>query len=105
MWKPGADPFCMMTTTSIHREEDAMSITTNRITIERRDGGNFQFCPPEAQTAIPRQLRGNPLITLHEYPGQNHAFARPGGEHYNAAAELANLRSLEFFARHLVSQG
>ena len=61
------------------------------------------FCPAEAQAAIRRQLRGNPLVTLHEYPGQDHAFGRPGGKHYNAAAaELANLRSLEFFVRHLM---
>ena len=60
------------------------------------------FCPAEAQTAIRRHLQGNPLVTLHEYAGQDHAFARPGGKHYSvAAAELANLRSLEFFMRQL----
>jgi carboxymethylenebutenolidase len=43
---------------------------------------------------------------MHDYPGLGHAFGRPGGEHYNAAAaELANLRTLEFFVNHLAGAG
>lgn len=61
-----------------------------------------QFCPPAAQGQIHQALGGNPLVTLHDYAQQDHAFARPGGAHYDAAAaELANLRTLEFFVRHL----
>ena len=61
-----------------------------------------QFCPPEAQASIHNALDNNPLVTLHDYDGQDHAFARAGGAHFDAAsAELANLRTLEFFARHL----
>jgi carboxymethylenebutenolidase len=64
--------------------------------------GDDQFCPPEAQRQIHETLDPNPLVTIHDYPGQDHAFGRPGGEHYNpAAAELADLRSLEFFVNHL----
>jgi carboxymethylenebutenolidase len=60
------------------------------------------YCSPEAQAAIHAACEGNANITLHDYAGQDHAFARVGGAHYNAeAAELANLRSLEFFARYL----
>jgi len=54
-----------------------------------------QFVPPEAQEVVKTQLAGNPHVTLHVYEGQDHAFARVGGEHYDqAAAELANARSL-----------
>lgn len=63
-------------------------------------------CPPEAQAKIHSVLEANPQVTIHDYPGQDHAFARPGGEHYNEAqAELANLRTLEFFVRHLSGSG
>jgi carboxymethylenebutenolidase len=61
-----------------------------------------QYCPPEAQAWIHAALDENPLVTLHDYEEQDHAFARVGGAHYDAAsAELANLRTLEFFARNL----
>ncbi len=62
-----------------------------------------KFCTPEAQAKIHVALDHHPFITIHDYPQQDHAFARAGGEHYNAqAAELANLRSVEFFVRHLI---
>ena len=65
-----------------------------------------KFCPPEAQTQIHDALDPNPLVTIHDYAGLDHAFGRTGGEHYNAAAaELANLRSLEFFVTHLAGAG
>jgi carboxymethylenebutenolidase len=61
-----------------------------------------KFCPPAAQAQIHAALDANPLITIHDYAGRDHAFARIGGEHYDAHdAELANLRSLEFFVRNL----
>jgi carboxymethylenebutenolidase len=54
-----------------------------------------QFLPPEAQEKIKAGLAGHPQVVLHVYDGQDHAFARVGGEHYDAAAaELANGRSL-----------
>ncbi len=60
------------------------------------------YCSPEAQAKIHAALAGHARVTIHDYAGQDHAFARVGGAHYDAAsAELANLRSLEFFARHL----
>ena len=65
-----------------------------------------KFCPPEAQTQIHDALDRNSLVTIHDYAGLDHAFGRTGGEHYNAAAaELANLRSLEFFVTHLAGAG
>jgi carboxymethylenebutenolidase len=64
--------------------------------------GRDKFCPPEVQRKIHAALDSHTPVTLHDYPEQDHAFARTGGEHYDArAAELANLRTVEFFARHL----
>ena len=68
--------------------------------------GHDKFCPPEAQAQIHAVLDRNPLVTIREYRERDHAFARPGSEHYDAAdAELANLRSLEFFITHLAGEG
>ena len=65
-----------------------------------------KFCPPEAQAQIHQALDGNPLVTIHDYAGREHAFGRTGGEHYHAAdAELAHLRSLEFLVKHLAGAG
>jgi carboxymethylenebutenolidase len=63
-----------------------------------------RFVPPEAQDKIKAGLAGNPRVALHVYDGQDHAFAREGGEHYDpAAAKLANSRTLDFFKEHLGS--
>ena len=64
--------------------------------------GKDEFVPPEAQEAVVKGLNDNPHVTIHRYPAMDHAFARPGGAHYDkAAAEEANDRTLKFFARHL----
>jgi carboxymethylenebutenolidase len=61
-----------------------------------------QFCPPEAQAKINAGLKGNSHVTLHTYPGVDHAFARVGGDHYDkAAADLANSRTASFFKANL----
>jgi carboxymethylenebutenolidase len=68
--------------------------------------GKDQYCPPEAQQQIHQVLDPNPLAAVLDYAEQDHAFGRPGGQHYDAAAaELANLRTLEFFVRHLAGEG
>ncbi len=68
--------------------------------------GKDQNCPPESQKQIHEALDPNPLVTIHVYPEQDHAFGRTGGEHYDAAAaELANLRTLEFFVGNLAGEG
>ena len=60
------------------------------------------FSSKAAQDAVTEGLKDNPLVTLHVYPGRDHAFARPGGENYDAAdAERAGRRSLEFFRKAL----
>jgi carboxymethylenebutenolidase len=64
--------------------------------------GKDEFVPPEAQKQIVDTLGANPLIAIHRYPEMNHAFARPGGKHYDQAnAGLANSRTATFFRRHL----
>ena len=69
-------------------------------------GGRDKFCPPEAQAQIHTTLDSNPLVTIYDYPEMDHAFGRPSGEHYDAAAaELANLRSLEFLVSNLAGAG
>ena len=61
------------------------------------------FVPKPAQEQMIAGLKDNPQVTLHRYDGVDHAFARPGGKNFNAAAaELANNRTAEFFRRHLV---
>lgn len=61
-----------------------------------------QFVPKDAQEKIKAGLQGHPQVILHIYEGQDHAFAREGGAHYDAeAANLANARSLDFFKTHL----
>jgi carboxymethylenebutenolidase len=68
--------------------------------------GKDKFCPPEVQAQIHKALDPNQFATINDYPEQDHAFGRPEGEHYDAAAaELANLRTLEFFVRNLAGSG
>lgn len=61
-----------------------------------------QFVPPEAQATIRVQLSGHPQVTVYSYTSVSHAFAREGGQSYDqAAAELANSRTMAFFQEHL----
>ena len=56
------------------------------------------FCPPEAQQKIKAALSPNEHVTIHSYPGVDHAFARMGGDNFNAdAAAVANGRTAELF--------
>jgi carboxymethylenebutenolidase len=57
---------------------------------------NDQFCPPEARSAIVAAMSGRADTELYVYPGVDHAFARVGGEHFDAAsAAAAHQRSME----------
>ena len=61
-----------------------------------------QFVPKAAQAVILAALKDHPQIQIHTYPGCDHAFAREGGEHFDeAAARLANGRTLQFFQKEL----
>jgi carboxymethylenebutenolidase len=64
--------------------------------------GKDQFVKPEAQAKIHAALGSNRLTTVHDYPDEDHAFARLGGQHYRQeSADLANRRTLDFFRQHL----
>jgi len=61
-----------------------------------------EFISKEAQAQIKAALASVANATVYSYPGQNHAFARHTGHHYNAeAAALANGRTASFLAEHL----
>jgi carboxymethylenebutenolidase len=61
-----------------------------------------KFVDKAAQTKIRDGLGAHPRVTLHSYAGVDHAFARVDGIHRDdAAAALANGRTLDFFRRHL----
>ncbi len=60
------------------------------------------FSSPEAQKQIREGLAPIIHATVETYPGVDHAFARKGGEHYEPkAAELADRRTADFFAKNL----
>jgi carboxymethylenebutenolidase len=61
-----------------------------------------EYISKDAQANIRAALEGKPNVELYAYPGCNHAFARPGGNHFDpAAATLAAGRTEAFFARTL----
>jgi carboxymethylenebutenolidase len=60
------------------------------------------FVPKAAQAKIVNALSNLPLVSIHSYPGCDHAFARPGGAHFDAtAAQQADARTLAFFKQNL----
>jgi carboxymethylenebutenolidase len=64
--------------------------------------GDDEYMPAEAQAAIKAALGSKPNVTIHDYPGQGHAFSRHHGDRYNAeAAALANRRTAEFLHQQL----
>jgi len=83
--------------------EDSLGLATNIshpliLHIAEADG----FCPPEAQTQIANALGSHDKVTLYNYPGVDHAFARIGGGNYNTqAATLADQRSRAFLSAAL----
>jgi carboxymethylenebutenolidase len=61
-----------------------------------------EFISKAAQAEIKAALAKKPNTTVYSYPGQNHAFSRHNGAHYNAAAAaLANRRTSEFLHQQL----
>src|SRR5277367_3784741 len=61
-----------------------------------------EFISKSAQAQIKAALADKPNATVYSYPGQNHAFSRHNGAHYNAAAAaLAHGRTYEFLHQQL----
>ena len=61
-----------------------------------------QFVDKEAQSKIKDGLKNNPLVTIHSYPGMDHAFTRVGGDHYDeAASKAAHARTHDFLLKYL----
>lgn len=61
------------------------------------------FVPPAVQQAMHQGLDDHPKVTLYDYPGQDHGFATEFGKRRDdAAADLADSRTAEFFAQHLL---
>jgi carboxymethylenebutenolidase len=64
-----------------------------------------KFVPRAAQMKILQALSKIPAVKLHVYPNADHAFARPGGDHYDKeAANQANFRSADFLANCLAGE-
>jgi carboxymethylenebutenolidase len=64
--------------------------------------GEDEFASKESQAKVRAALEGNPKVTIHDYEGHGHAFARVGGKHYDkATADLANGRTVEFLKANL----
>ncbi len=56
---------------------------------------NDHLCPPEARRAILQTLGRRARTELYVYPGVEHAFARPNGEHFDKpSALMAHQRSI-----------
>jgi carboxymethylenebutenolidase len=56
----------------------------------------------EVNELLERRLSPNPLVTIHKYPGADHAFARHGGRTYSKPeADRALALSIDFFNQHL----
>lgn len=65
--------------------------------------GLDKYSPPPVVDQIQSALSKDPRVEIHVYADADHAFARPSGAHFNArAAELANLRTIEFLLRTLI---
>ncbi|MFQ5763925.1 MAG: dienelactone hydrolase family protein [Rhodospirillales bacterium] len=61
-----------------------------------------EFVPKDQQAAVHAALDGNDRVAIYDYEGQDHAFARVGGKHYDqASADAARERTLAHFKAHL----
>jgi carboxymethylenebutenolidase len=64
--------------------------------------GADHFVGPEIQRAVHEALDDHPKVTLYDYPGEDHGFAAEMGKRRSeAAAQLADQRTAQFFAEHL----
>jgi len=60
------------------------------------------FVPPESQKAMHEGLDGNAHVTIYDYEGLDHGFAAEHGVRRDeAAAQLADKRTADFFAQNV----
>ena len=79
------------------REKDAIA-NPLMLHIPTEDG----FVDKDTQKAMHEGLDDHPKVTLHDYEGMDHGFATQFGKRRNDdCAELADKRTMEFFAEHL----
>ncbi|WP_067785412.1 dienelactone hydrolase family protein [Paraurantiacibacter namhicola] len=79
------------------REKDAIA-NPLMLHIAEEDG----FVDKETQAAMHEGLDGHPKVTLHDYEGMDHGFATEFGDRRSEeAAQIADERTAQFFARHL----
>ncbi|MFM2042349.1 MAG: hypothetical protein RLY86_925 [Pseudomonadota bacterium] len=84
----------------IDKALDEASAITNPLMMHL--AGKDKFVPAEAQAQITAKFTDNPLVTVHAYPDQDHAFARTDGVHWDpVAAKAANDRTAAFLAEYL----
>ncbi len=58
----------------------------------------------EVNELLERRLAPNPLVTIHKYPGADHAFARHGGRTYSKPeADRALALTVDFFKKNLAA--
>lgn len=61
-----------------------------------------KFVTEPIRQKILKSITRNPAVSAFVYEGVDHAFARPNGQNFNkAAADLANQRTTDFFAKTL----
>lgn len=64
--------------------------------------GQDQFAGPDAAAQVKAAYKDDPRVHIWEYPKAGHAFARPGGGHFDpAAADLADMRTISFLVDRL----
>ncbi len=96
------DPDCVVGYYGVGIENALDEAPNIRCPVLLHVAGQDQFCPPDARSQLHKAFDGHAFVSLCAYADQDHAFARVGGEHYDAqAAELANLRTVEFLRDRL----
>ncbi|MCH7595246.1 MAG: dienelactone hydrolase family protein [Planctomycetes bacterium] len=96
------DPDCVVSYYGVGIEGALDEAKDIRCPVLLHVAGEDQFCPPSAQAQLHKAFDASKLVSICDYKGQDHAFARVGGEHYDPnASELAHLRTVECLRDHL----
>ena len=63
---------------------------------------NDGFVPAETRKGLEESFSDNDLVTINNYGGCDHGFARTGGSNYDkAAAEISDTRTLALLKKSL----